>query len=63
VAWFAHQRLREKPPTGGVSTLCESIPLPQRYVDECLKLIRSTEWHGPVMFEFKGDPHGGAALI
>ena len=63
VAWFAHRRIREMPPSGGVSTVCESIPLPRRHVDACMKLIEDTSWHGPVMFEFKGDPEGDAWLI
>ena len=27
IAWVAHRRIREKPPTGGVSVLCESVPI------------------------------------
>ena len=27
IAWFAHRRIREKPPTGGVSVFCESVPV------------------------------------
>ncbi len=63
VAWFAHRRIRELPPSGGVSTLCESIAIPSRYQRHCLALIEATTWHGPVMFEFKGDPDGAAVLI
>lgn len=63
VAWFAHRRIRELPPSGGVSTLCESIPLPVRHQRHCLALIEATHWHGPIMFEFKGDPEGPAVLI
>lgn len=63
VAWFAHCRIREKPPSGGVSTVCESIALPRRHAEHCLRLIEETAWHGPVMFEFMGDPEGNAWLI
>jgi predicted ATP-grasp superfamily ATP-dependent carboligase len=63
LAWFAHRRIREKPPGGGVSTVCESIPLPRRYLKLCQSLVEATRWHGPIMFEFKGDPDGEAWLI
>ena len=63
VAWFAHRRLREKPPWGGVSVLCESIPVPPRLRDQCVKLVEATQWHGPAMFEFKMTDDGQANLI
>lgn len=63
IAWFAHRRIRELPPSGGVSTLCESIPIPSHHQRHCLALIDATRWHGPVMFEFKGDPNDAAVLI
>ena len=37
VALFAHRRLREKPPSGGVSVLRESISLPQPMTDYALR--------------------------
>jgi hypothetical protein len=63
VRWFAHRRLREKPPSGGVSTLCESIALPAEVRDYCERLIAAVRWHGPVMFEFKWTPEGAWSLI
>jgi predicted ATP-grasp superfamily ATP-dependent carboligase len=63
VRWFAHRRLREKPPSGGVSTLCESIALPPEVRDYCERLIAAVRWHGPVMFEFKWTPAGAWSLI
>ncbi len=52
---FAHRRLRERPPSGGVSVLRESIALPKAMVDATLKLLRRVKWHGVAMVEFKVD--------
>ena len=55
VALFSHRRLREKPPSGGVSVLCESAPVaPQakRYAQALLDALR---WQGVAMVEFKLD--------
>ncbi len=55
VATFAHRRIREKPPSGGVSVLRESIvPHPQAY-DFGISLLRKLNWHGVAMVEFKLD--------
>ena len=55
LAMFAHRRLREKPPSGGVSVLRESIPLEKALVDPALRLLRHVRWHGVAMVEFKVD--------
>ncbi len=52
---FAHRRLRERPPSGGVSVLRESIALPKTMVDATLKLLQPVKWHGVAMVEFKVD--------
>lgn len=52
---FAHRRLRERPPSGGVSVLRESIALPKAMVDATLKLLQPVKWHGVAMVEFKVD--------
>ncbi len=52
---FAHRRLRERPPSGGVSVLRESIALPKTMVDATLKLLQRVKWHGVAMVEFKVD--------
>jgi predicted ATP-grasp superfamily ATP-dependent carboligase len=54
-AMFAHRRLREKPPSGGVSVLRESIPLEKTLVDPALRLLEHVRWHGVAMVEFKVD--------
>lgn len=54
-ALFAHRRLREKPPSGGVSVLRESISLPQPMTDYAVRVAQSAGWHGVAMVEFKVD--------
>lgn len=63
VAMFAHRRLREKPPSGGVSVLRESIALPQPMTDYALRLLKHVGWHGVAMVEFKVDRHTGIPLL
>jgi len=55
VASFAHRRLREKPPSGGVSVLRESVALHPQAHEFSLKLLRKLNWHGVAMVEFKLD--------
>jgi predicted ATP-grasp superfamily ATP-dependent carboligase len=58
VAWFAHRRRREKPPTGGVSVLCESVAPDPQLQDAAGRLLKALSWFGPAMVEFRVDPHG-----
>lgn len=53
VALFAHRRLREKPPTGGVSVYRESIPLPEGLATAGLRLVELLDWNGVAMVECK----------
>lgn len=63
VRLFAHRRLREKPPTGGVSVLCESVAIEPR-VRECgLRLLEALKWHGAAMVEFRLGPDGTPYLM
>lgn len=55
LALFAHRRLREKPPSGGVSVLRESIALPEPMTKYALAIAQSVSWHGVAMMEFKVD--------
>ncbi len=55
LATFAHRRLREKPPSGGVSVLRESAPLDERICAYSAKLLRALRWTGVAMVEFKLD--------
>lgn len=53
IASFAHRRLLEKPPSGGVSVLSESIPLEEAPVRESHLLLKALNWTGVAMVEFK----------
>ncbi len=54
-AAFGHRRLREKPPWGGVSVYRESTPVDRPLLERSLALLRSLEWQGVAMVEFKLD--------
>ena len=61
--FFAHQRLRETPPSGGVSVLCESVPLPEEGVTAIRSILDPLQWNGVAMMEFKIDDTGHLWLI
>jgi predicted ATP-grasp superfamily ATP-dependent carboligase len=63
IAEFAHRRLREKPPSGGVSVLRESVavdPVLRRWAE---RLLAPLAWHGVAMLEFKRDAVTGEAYL
>jgi predicted ATP-grasp superfamily ATP-dependent carboligase len=62
-ALFAHRRIREKPPSGGVSVLRESIPLSKPMRDYAVSLLEHVKWHGVAMVEFKVDRVTGAPML
>jgi predicted ATP-grasp superfamily ATP-dependent carboligase len=55
VALFSHRRLREKPPSGGVSVLRESVPVSPEARRYARSLLEGLQWHGVAMVEFKMD--------
>lgn len=59
VASFAHQRIREKPPSGGVSVCCESVALPSELLRQSTALLEALDWNGVAMIEFKRDIRTG----
>jgi len=63
LALFAHRRIREKPPGGGVSVFRESIPLAQPMTDYALKIVQSAQWQGVAMVEFKVDRESGVPYL
>lgn len=63
VQFFSHRRLRENPPTGGVSVLCESAELHPEALSMAKTLLDSVAWHGVAMVEFKISPDGTPYLI
>jgi predicted ATP-grasp superfamily ATP-dependent carboligase len=62
-AWFAHRRLREKPPWGGVSTLRESVALDPQLKEYAERLLRRLRWHGVAMVEFKRETGTGVPYL
>lgn len=62
-ALFSHKRLREKPPSGGVSVVCESVPLDDEMVVSSRKLLAAVGWDGVAMVEFKRDERDGQAKL
>jgi predicted ATP-grasp superfamily ATP-dependent carboligase len=63
MVFFAHQRLRENPPSGGVSVVSESIeptPAALRMARTMLDYVR---WHGVAMVEFKVSGDGTPYLM
>ena len=63
VAAFAHRRLREKPPSGGVSVLRESIPLDKDLLSRSLAVLADFNWQGVAMVEFKLDTATGIPFL
>jgi len=55
IAEFAHRRLREKPPEGGVSVFRESIALDGDVVAAGRRLLDDLDWQGVAMIECKRD--------
>ena len=60
---FAHRRLREKPPSGGVSVLCESIPVDRHLLEDAMNLLGPLGWHGVAMVEYKQDHRTGRHML
>ena len=63
VASFAHRRLRENPPSGGVSVLCESTEKNPEAWRMARTLLDHMAWHGVAMAEFKVTPDGKPYLM
>ena len=63
LALFAHKRLREKPPSGGVSVVSESVALDGEMVVAAEKLLSEAKWNGVAMVEFKRDDRDGRAKL
>jgi len=62
-AKFAHRRIREKPPSGGVSVLCESVEPPADALKAAERILSHLEWTGVAMVEFKIDREENAAKL
>ena len=62
-AAFAHRRLRERPPSGGVSVLCESARVDSELCDQAMRLLGPLEWHGVAMVEYKENRRTGEPVL
>jgi predicted ATP-grasp superfamily ATP-dependent carboligase len=63
MCFFAHRRLREKPPSGGVSVLSESIAVDPVLGAHARSLLDNAHWHGIAMVEFKVTRDGTPYLM
>lgn len=63
LAAFAHRRLREKPPSGGVSVLSESVEPDPALLASSVALIGALGLDGVAMVEFRVGPDGPPALM
>lgn len=63
LAWFAHRRLREKPPAGGVSVLSESVPVDPVLRAYAESLLRAARYRGVAMVEFRVGSDGRPYLM
>lgn len=63
LAAFGHRRLREKPPTGGVSVYREAVPLRDDVRDYAERVLRAFDWTGVAMVEFKEDLATGTPYL
>jgi len=63
VAAFAHRRIREKPPQGGVSVYRESVALPGPLLRHAERLLDAYDFRGVAMVEFKEDAATGTPYL
>ncbi|HEX6694052.1 MAG TPA: ATP-grasp domain-containing protein [Longimicrobiales bacterium] len=54
-ASYSHRRLREKPPSGGVSVLRRSEPMRAELLERTIALLQRLGWTGIAMVEYKLD--------
>jgi predicted ATP-grasp superfamily ATP-dependent carboligase len=62
-AAFAHRRLREKPPSGGVSVYRESVAPDPSLVSRAAALLAGLGWQGVAMVEMKTDASTGTPYL
>lgn len=62
-ATFSHRRIREKPPSGGVSVYRESIPADPELMERSKQLLEHYDWRGVAMVEYKIDAATGTPYL
>lgn len=60
---FCHERVLEKPPSGGVGVICRSVPVDNDMVEAAHALLSAVEWTGVAMVEFKRDMTDGTPKL
>ncbi|MDO8092502.1 MAG: PHP domain-containing protein, partial [Candidatus Brocadiales bacterium] len=63
LALFQHRRIHEMPVSGGVSVLCESVPVDPILGEYAVKLLRAMNWEGVAMVEFRVDEETNTAKL
>ncbi|MCG7199467.1 ATP-grasp domain-containing protein [Marinobacter pelagius] len=63
ICFFAHRRLREKPPEGGVSVLSESTRVSPRMQSIAKSILDHAHWNGVAMVEFRVAKDGTPYLM
>ncbi|HEX6533141.1 MAG TPA: ATP-grasp domain-containing protein [Gemmatimonadaceae bacterium] len=63
LATFAHRRIREKPPSGGISVYRESIAAEPGLVARSRALLEPFGWCGVAMVEYKLDARTGTPYL
>lgn len=63
LATFAHRRIREKPPSGGVSVYRESVAADPELVARSRRLLEAFDWEGVAMVEYKVEETSGQPYL
>lgn len=63
IARFSHLRVREKPPSGGVSVVRQSEPMDEALLQDSLRLLAEFGWSGVAMVEYKRDSVTGEPVL
>lgn len=63
LATFAHRRIREKPPSGGVSVYREAVAPDPALARASERLLEALDWRGVAMVEFKRSDSDGIPYL
>jgi predicted ATP-grasp superfamily ATP-dependent carboligase len=63
LAQFAHRRIREQPPSGGISVYRESIEVDPELLRRSVSLLTDFAWRGVAMIEYKLDERTGTPYL
>ena len=63
IASFGHRRIRETPPSGGVSSYREAVEPSAELLAQSQRLLREFDWKGVAMVEFKIDEATGIPYL